>query len=506
MIEWVYVFDLDRELFSVQNCCFFHMSKISSQTFEDLMEQSQEYWFGNLSDSEVHESIATGDIRPTTLTHNPSPAFLQMTPTTINPRHESKLNHMPAYEACEFLYNTFISYHKDELLEALNSRAESDFLFRQFVFAMLCFASCSPEWVRLVSTSNMLHNKRYSRYQARTCAAILDSQSRKPKELVTHFLQNFHLEGKEAGSAPESTSYWFCGALGYLRRDIISRERFQDAIVSAVEKGKADGRTHFHAIIISLKHFILLKFNNGNVEHTKRLNIYGSRGLVKTKAVQFYNPRPEEDEPKEQGEIEGGEDTEPEENTSKGEECGQDDRETGSTTGSDGKEPISEKPEGYESATAAQDDPKEIDDWAEENNVATFSILAHFFHATQNETLRPSIVHNEGVFPNEIYHRILQFVDRETNVACLKVSRTFREYASETFIMDQGLKVIYCPGEEPVCIDDTLGDVGPFSPALYFNDSDQSGKDFFAVFGKPDGSASAEFGMKFRLDPESNYI
>lgn len=57
------------------------------------------------------------------------------------------------------------------------------------------------------------------------------------------------------------------------RRDITSGENFQDAIVSAVAKRKADGQTHFSAIIVSLKHFILLKFADGNVQHTKRLGL-----------------------------------------------------------------------------------------------------------------------------------------------------------------------------------------------------------------------------------------
>ena len=379
----MYVFDLDREIFSIHNACLFHLSKISLD-FEEIMEEAQEYWLGNVDQSDVHESITTDDILPAPLAHDPTPAFLQMTPTTVDPKHESRLNYMPAFIVCKRLYELFVQNFKDSLRQAQDCHNESDFLFRELVFGTLCFASCSPEWVRLISTSSFKHKEYKSTDWA--YGAILDAESGKPKEFTTRFLQGYHLEGKETGSAPGSTSYWFSGALVYLRRDITTRERFQDAIASAVERGKADGQTHFHAIIISLKHFILLKFADGNVQHTKRLNMNASPGFVKEKVMRFYKQGEEENEEDSQDETEG-EDAEIKEDTGNQEpgQPGQHSAGKEDTTDDDGSKRVSGEAVHSAMDEAPQDDPNGIEDWFKNRDVAAFDIMAHFFHAIQNE-------------------------------------------------------------------------------------------------------------------------
>lgn len=67
------------------------------------------------------------------------------------------------------------------------------------------------------------------------------------------------------------------------------------------------------------------------------------------------------------------------------------------------------------------------------------------------------------MFPNEMYRDIITYVDPITRSTCLTVSRTFREYASEIWPIDEKLDLVYKPGEtEPRCTHHTLEDVGPF--------------------------------------------
>ncbi|KAI0913057.1 hypothetical protein F4823DRAFT_103394 [Ustulina deusta] len=467
-IEWVYVFDLDREMFGIHGACFFHLFRTPPH-FENFMEEGQNYWLGKVGQNEVHESITTDDIHPTPLANNPTPAFLQMKPTTIYPKQESRLNRMPAFVACKRLYELFLKSYGNHIRLAQDAHVESDFLFRELVFAMMCFASCSPAWIRLVSTANMMYEGARMDWGY---GVILDhGVTREPKEFITRFLRGYHLEGMESGSAPNSTSYWFSGALVYLRRDITSRERFHDAIVSAVAKGKADGHTHFSAIVISLKHFILLKYADGQVQHTKRLNLCAGPEFVKRPVIRFHHDDREE-ESDEESDTEEREDSKKKTNTEEKGESGENNSEMETTTDSD---------------------------WADNAHGAAFDILAHFLDATQKLRLKPSAIHNEGVFPNEVYQRILSYVDLDTNIACLNVSRSFREFASETFLMDNGLKFVYRHGKEPECFHDTIGFVGSFNPTTYQRFLSRNRANFpekwiqwIPAFGTPDGTASME--------------
>ncbi|KAI0556198.1 hypothetical protein F4679DRAFT_23113 [Xylaria curta] len=500
-IEWFYVIDLDREIFEVNGACFYHLSKIPPE-FEDLMEEAQKYWLGNVGHSDVHESITTNDVHSIPLTDNPTPAFLQMKPITVCPKHESRLNRMPAFVACKRLYELFLTEHEKGIRQAQDTHIESDFLFRELVFALMCFASCSPAWVRLISTANMMVQTDRKVSGEKACGVILDDGApRKPKEFVARFLQGYHLEGMESGSAPKSTSYWFSGALVYLKRDIASDERLRDAIVSAVTEGKADGRTHFNAIIISLKHFVLLKFVDGTVQHTERLNLgayTGRKALLKF----WREEEPNEEQPEE--EEEPDEEKEDEASGNREESVEQEELDRKEESGNEEKLGKEEKSSDREEEEKSCSGEKKECEGSGKNNLVAFEILAHFFDAVQKQGLKPSIVHNEGVFPNEIYRKIISYVDRETNIACLQVSRPFREFASETFIIDNRLKLIYCPGKEPECFDEKAGFVGLFKPVFAHTIRGNVYRDrkvfygWYPIFGAPDGSASMESSITFQ--------
>ncbi|GAW18670.1 hypothetical protein ANO14919_081510 [Xylariales sp. No.14919] len=454
-LDWVYVIDLDRELFGINNDCFYHLSKIPPH-FEQLMEEARNYWLGLVGWNDVHESIAASDVQPTPLAHDPTPAYMEMKPTTIYPKQKSILNCMPAFLACERIYRLFVSLYRGHMCQAQDFGVESDFRFRELVFALMCLTSCSPEWVRLISVWDM-YLKSDMNYTDPTrefkkawgCAAVIDSATGKPKEFMTRFLNGYHLEGMEPGSAPTATSYWFSGALVYLRRDITSRERFYEAIVSAVAVGKAYGQTNFSAVILSLEHFVLLKFTDGNVQHTKRLDL---SEFEREKVISF-------------------------DLSSNGQKKGSVDDEMHQHTAGDARRPL---------LRGTTDNRSDNSDWVHDGDLEPFEVLAHFLDATQKQGLKPFRVHNEGVFPDEVYHRIIGYADWETNIACRKVSRLFRDFASETFVMDDGLKFLYLPGKEVECFHDK-----PSPHSEKWADPRQR-RPWILALGACDGSASME--------------
>lgn len=335
---------------------------------------------GKIGENEIHESITTNDAPPTRITHDPTPAYLHMNPITVYPKQETRLNRMPAFAACKRLYACFVKSLRRVLRQAQDCNIETDFLFRELVFAMMCFASCSPECVRFICIRELWPKGGDFHW---ACGPIWDRSEdatllEKTQGFIGEFLHGYHLEGREPGIAPQFTSYWFSGALVYLRRDITSREKFRDAIVSAVAKGRADGQTHFSAIVLSLEHFILLKFADGNVQHTKRLSLGARPGFVWRRIEKKSYADEEVERPQssdKEGDINTGEHSEEGEHIKEDGDSRQNSTTLEITTNGDGDQPAFRGAQGHYNNC----------DWADNSPVVAFKILAHFFDVTQKQ-------------------------------------------------------------------------------------------------------------------------
>jgi len=147
---------------------------------------------------------------------------------------------------------------------ACYTHSKDDFLFREASFLYLCLSSCSSALVRLASKV---------RVDIDTVFATLNpiTSAKDQTEFASSVFEGYHLEGKEHGSAPSSSSYWLLGVFVYLHRDLYCRENFHKAIVDAVEEGRAQGRKHFNSIVVSLTHVVLIRVTDDAVQHTRRL-------------------------------------------------------------------------------------------------------------------------------------------------------------------------------------------------------------------------------------------
>ncbi|KAF2192145.1 hypothetical protein K469DRAFT_694291 [Zopfia rhizophila CBS 207.26] len=98
-------------------------------------------------------------------------------------------------------------------------------------------------------------------------------------EFISKFFHWYHLREKELTVHEIRTPFGFLKALVSPKRDIDSKARFQDAIVSTVAKRRSEDRTCFNAIILLIKHFVLVRVTDDVVQHTKCLSI--SQGIWK---------------------------------------------------------------------------------------------------------------------------------------------------------------------------------------------------------------------------------
>ncbi|KAF2646857.1 hypothetical protein P280DRAFT_513009 [Massarina eburnea CBS 473.64] len=147
------------------------------------------------------------------------------------------------------------------IVQAGDACEEDTFRFREVSFALLSLASCSPELVRFASTENIFpkFDQDYALYNE--------------TEFVSKLARGYHITGNQPGSAPQSTTYWLLNVLVCISRnvDLASRAGFKDAIVSAVAKGRSEGKAVFKAVVCSISRVVLIHVTEDRVEHTNCL-------------------------------------------------------------------------------------------------------------------------------------------------------------------------------------------------------------------------------------------
>ena len=116
----------------------------------------------------------------------------------------------------------------------LDTSSMHDFLLRGLAFTVVCLATRSPDLFHMAHTSKMVF--------WRECHNDLDCglvrHNKEYRKFITRFLGPLHKESKTPGSAPGLREYWLLGAPVCLRRDIVTREAFQDAIINAISKNR----------------------------------------------------------------------------------------------------------------------------------------------------------------------------------------------------------------------------------------------------------------------------
>ncbi|KAI4116182.1 MAG: hypothetical protein LQ345_003354 [Seirophora villosa] len=282
-IEYMYTFDLDQEVFSVDNTAHFRLQHIPRN--------------GQWMDAICQDRNWRNFVHPR-LTPKGSVGTLARDNNAFSPEDEAYWKGLPTREIAAKADCTNVSSHLrlklfdffedgqlPDLRVTLLSWTANDLLFRELAFFIMCLAA-GGDYLRIVDERRVLFPSASQLY------GVVDhgEGSEGERELINSVGDGFHLEGYPIGSAPSSSKYWFEGALVCLVPRLDQDGVVEKAMADAIRHGReACGRTSFNAVLISIGHLVLLRsFPDGRVEHSpimRLLSTNGSRGLD---ARQYY--------------------------------------------------------------------------------------------------------------------------------------------------------------------------------------------------------------------------
>ncbi|KAI9781528.1 MAG: hypothetical protein M1839_005943 [Geoglossum umbratile] len=376
---WIYVIDLDREIFSVNYGVHYKLDSIPRREVW-IKACDRDKWGAITLDAEVcgSECIASPMRAKQTVDRELVEEYQgfdiirveQPVMTTINPITDPTANYQIILLATFVNFSSTFSTH---LQNFLLEWSPGDFLFRELAFAILSLAA----------------GEFYFRARVQLDGSISHGYLIVPGDALGHgednllpaFARGFHRPGKDAGSAPMETTYWFQGVLVCLAANINDKMEMKMAVARTVQFAHAEGHRKFYAIIISLEHVILLQVRacggTTRVRHTDPIVLFE----IANHLARDPRERPPQ-EPK-------------------------------------------------------YDPRRKHRQWSENVKSPTalctlfpgFLRLINFLDHAFTQSLPWSYSPNEGVFPAEVYHMILMNVeDVRTYSTCAKVCRSFRNY------------------------------------------------------------------------------
>ncbi|KAL8896966.1 MAG: hypothetical protein Q9207_007456 [Kuettlingeria erythrocarpa] len=429
--DTLYTFDLDQEVFSIDNTAHFrlqHIPRIDS-SIDAVYEDGQGRRF-------VHPRLAPEESLGSLVNNIPivSPRSLDYWKSLTAKQVTAKADRGSISAQLRLkLFDIFEDSQIPNLRITLLSWTADDLVFRELAFFILCLAA-GEEYLRIVDDRRIelpLWTHLYG-------AIVHGEPSECERELVSSLGDGFHVDGLPMGSAPPTPQYWFEGALVCLVPQLRRAGVMEKAMADAVRYGRdVCGRTSFNAILISVGDLVLLRsFPDGRVEHTPimcLLSTGGSSGLDAQKRYgkawldKYYEvfiarsedaggPVAETEASAEnaQGSVAGnGESSERDDVAMKDGEAAEEEGECNDEVG----------PRGWEAGD-------------------TFLSLISFLNATVYDTLKP-VGGGRQKLPTEVIQMILGYItDLETHHACMRVSRAFRSFCHKRPLLVDGVKLL----------------------------------------------------------------
>jgi len=280
MIEYSYIIDLDREIFTINNGAHLHLDRIPRHDWLDAT------CVGPRSDQLILPGLlpegATADI--VVCLPEPLKEDLQfygnlyvniVIPKRIEGFPPSQ-RHGPLFRSR--IFQSFASRHSHPrypsiLSVSLPAWNAGDFIFREYAYTILCLASAGQNMSliqqRRVFTETTAHLTGFSVIQ-------LGARRQDKHEFVSHMGYGAHRDGYLPGSAPESTMYWFEGALIYLVAHLSRPQAVPEAIARLAKHCQTNcPRTTVNAVLMSIEHTVLVRIDSeGRVERTSLLPLF----------------------------------------------------------------------------------------------------------------------------------------------------------------------------------------------------------------------------------------
>lgn len=403
MIEWVYVVDLDREIFTVDHAVHFRLDKIPRHN-----------WIYALGIDDCRTRILLpvfvpeDSITDLVLRLDPPAAeklrmYKDLAANVIKARgttdFPSPLRHGPVLYARVF--QGYKRQQKSVLSHLLLGWEPSELHFREMVYAILCLASAGSSTVELVDSRDIGRGGEGYAFLSK----CVDGKA--TTEFLAHLGVGSHLEGNAPGSAPEGLVYWFQGALVLIAAQLNRPGALEESVAQVAFYCRVNcPEDSVNAIVISIEHVVLVRvYADGRVDHTTMLSLFALKSHYSKDTRERYDALAIEEREREA-------------KLSLDDNLSEEDREQ------------------------MMIHPKSIDNHANDADCRgfgrdmiatepTFMALVSLLDATARQQL-PRSRASEGYFPTEIYRFVIaNVVDFETYCACKKVSRNFRDLCQE---------------------------------------------------------------------------
>ena len=271
-VRWVYIIDLDREILSVDHGAHFNLGYIPRTGWIDALDKTCNGYRLVLPDLLPDSAVSSLVVRP----DPPDVQLIRLyeglgieivTPDGINGFHQAQ-RHEPLF--CARIFQIFQRSQERVLTHLLLGWKPDDFPFREIAFAIVCLASGRHN-VSLVEDWHFVDD------DAHGCANLMSkTDPEEEPEFVAHMGVGAHLNDNAAGSAPQSSMYWFEGVLVHLVARLDKPDVIPQSVTRVAQRAREDCPWQpVDAVLLSIAHVVLVRvFPRNKVQHTKPLPLF----------------------------------------------------------------------------------------------------------------------------------------------------------------------------------------------------------------------------------------
>ena len=395
-VDYIYVIDLDREIFSISLGAHFKLDQIPRRgLWRKAIQEDRDEIITISSSICPSASIASPQFVPPGPDdrfrgwQGDDPLELRRVPPidlvghdNIHPSSEDSVQMTISMRV---LYNFTSKFHG--LLEGyLREWSPESFIFREMVFAILSIASGQMRF----QAGDWLQGHRIEPYLVMDDHEVRQGNPR----LLPIFPKGFHRPDHEPGSSPAETMYWFDGVLIGLAAMIDDPTQREVAVANLVRFGRDHRpRGEFDGLIISIEHVLLIRVRNPR---------HGTRPEVDvTDPIPLF--------------------------------------EINSHLAIDPRHRPAVRPASFAWTLPLNDRDGSVG--YVPRACTGFPCLVRFLDQAISRALPSSASPNHGRFPAEIYQIILDQVDDPTYLSCARACRRFRLYCHAHLRLGRGLIV-----------------------------------------------------------------
>ena len=403
LIEFTYVMDFDREVFTMDNEVHFFFRKIPRSCW--IKSLSLDDFGGRTPIPRLVPDNSLASLAIRNKMYDNLASINHMPVQYVNAKGAPDFSRHFRLGPMSFIYQIWQCFRQkleEQMRYTLSRTLPKDFVFREIAFGIASFAAILSGAIRFED------NRRCKGPLHSDCKAFVCGESiEDPVVVASKLAYGYHKEGIEPGFAPRESTYWFRGILIHLTASAWDREA-EAAIADAIQIGRitVPEPDSFDILLISIDYVIMVRVFADSIQRTKPLK------LLYIPVHYSYHPEERYHE-KEKAKI----------------------------------------LKWYE----VQDDevwiagPNRRSNADEKELFQTFCAMVHLFESSVTSKLRPENG-KEGIFPTELYEMILRYavdIDAGTHRACSLVSRKFRRICLGSISLSDDVLLRGCSQTDP---------------------------------------------------------